>query len=258
MSFPYPPRDFAQKISLPPKRLEHCVRMIPKLLVRDWVKSGQSVFIRPLAPSERLDPLLQDAFSACAVYMGRNETNLPVVNGIVRDICSKVLTIDTAASFGMELARLQALVMLHTLFLFEPSDTDVRTAAEHCMEVVRAEVLRIQRKVLEVPEDLVGTSKYSQWLLVEEVQRTILAATLAESIYMMKTQGACETVAFLSMLPITVAGKLWRARSEVEWLKLAEVTPLTVLPYGEAVGWWSQDARARYPRWVAVSPLRHL
>jgi hypothetical protein len=58
----------------------------------------------------------------------------------------------------------------------------------------------------------------------------------------MKTQGVCQTVAFLSMLPITVAGKLWRTNSEAEWLRLAEVTPLTVLPYGEAVGWWREEA----------------
>lgn len=216
--------------------------MITKLLVRDWIESGCSVFIRSPAPSRCLHPLLQDAYSACAVYMGRNEKNQSVVNGIVRDICSKLIEYETTANFETELARLQALVMVHTLLLFEPSDTEVRVAAEHCMHTVRAEVLRIQRRVLEVPQDLLGTSEYSRWLLVEEVQRTVLAATLAESIYTIKTEGVCQTVAFLSMLPITVAGKLWRARSEAEWLELVEATPLTSLPYGEAVVGWREEA----------------
>ena len=241
-ALPYPPRDFAQSISLPRARLDYCVRMIPKLLVRDWIESGKSCFIRSRAAAQHLASSLQDAYSGCAVYMGRNEKNGAIINGVVRDVCSKVLELDTADSFEMELAKLQALVMLHTLLLFEPSDSEVRVAAEQCMAMVRAEVLRIQRRVLEVPEDLLGTSKYHQWLLVEEVQRTVLAATLAENIYTMKSQGVCQTVAFLSMLPITVAGKLWRAPSEAEWAELAEVTPLTVLPYGEAVGWWREEA----------------
>jgi hypothetical protein len=139
-----------------------------------------------------------------------------------------------------ELANVQASLLLHVIQLFD-GDIECRRTAESNMDVLRSKVLHLQRRAAdEMSHDISAT--YTQWVFVESVRRTILTATLAEGIFVNLKEGVCTTVPFLSMLPITVAGSLWNTTSESDWKKLRKTVPLTVLPYGEAVGWWREEA----------------
>ena len=260
-SLSYPPRDFALTIRLPPSRLRYCARMIRKFFVSDWVEFAQTPFIKPLSPGLNLPPPLQEAYSACAVYISRSENNRPVIGRIVVDTYSNLLHQNADCGLEMELATVQATLLLHIVSLFD-DDVEFHTSAEKRMDTVRAKVLHLQRTASKTSEQCSEASQYREWFILESIRRTILAATFIEGIYTNITQGFCQTVAFLSILQITVAGKLWRAGSEAEWSSLSKVTPHTVLPYGEAVGWWREEAVERkldglqQLLWVACKGLR--
>lgn len=204
-------------------------------------KNLRTFFIRPMPHQERLPTPLQNAYIACTVHVSRTDNNSEVVRHILLDTYTGLMSATKDSKFEAELATIQAALLLHILLLFD-GDIQYRSVAESYLDALRDKVLRLQRRGPdEIPEN-VTSSPYAKWLFMENVRRTILASTFVECVYMNSRDGIANTVPFLSMLPITVSGRLWRAPSESEWTKQSKAVPLTVLPYGEALGWWSEDA----------------
>jgi hypothetical protein len=197
-----------------------------------------TAFIRSPQP---LPSTLRDAFCACAMYASQTSHNLPVIRQVLSEVSTSLMVDVMYLSFEEELANVQASLLLQIIQLFD-GDEQYRSVGECYIDAFRQKVLHLQRREAEELSPDLKAKAYERWLFMENVRRTILTATLVEGVYTNVKEGVCKTVPFLSMLPITVSGKLWEARSEKEWAALRKVVPLTVLPYGEAVGWWREEA----------------
>lgn len=237
----YPPSDFAAEVSLPPARLRYCAQELASW-IQDMVKKVQTPFMKAIVPHDHLPDPLREAFNACAAYTCKTEANGPLVRTMVSQCYIRLLSRAAHADLEIELATVQAVLMLHILSLFE-SDVQYHRLAEAQMGALRSKVLHLQRRSLQELPDQSTAAGYSEWLLMENVRRTVLASTLAESIYIILKDGVCKTVPFLSMQPITINGRFWMASSETEWYRLSSTSPLIVLPYGEAVDMWREEAQ---------------
>ena len=190
---------------------------------------------------DQLPQPLEEAYIACTVYISRTDDNSQAVRRIVLNTYLSLMSVEKSPAFDEELANIQAAVLLHILLLFD-GDIQYRSVAESHIDGLREKVLRLQRREAEEVPEHIQASSYARWVFMENVRRTIVCSTFVECIYTNSRDGSCNTVPFLSMLPITVAGRLWRASSEAGWKRLSDIVPLTVLPYGEALGWWREEA----------------
>lgn len=237
---PYPSRDFAASTSLPPARLSYCARLLLNC-VREVVTEVETSFIkRKSAYKERPEPF-KDAYCACAVYTCRTDSNDMIVQEVVLETYARLMLTPPTQNLTNDMAGLQAVLLLHILLLFD-GDIRFRSKAESQMDMIRDKVLRLQRLAGSESVDGQELASYDRWILMESVRRTIMMATLVECIYMNLKDGFTNTASFLAMLPITVSGALWRARSESEWRFVSTRVPMTILPYGEALKFWTEEA----------------
>lgn len=209
--------------------------------VGEIVNDVQTSFIKRPSANQKWPKTLRDVYSACAVHSCRTDNNDVLVRELVLESYTRMMLSEDTQTVADDLARVQAVLLLHILLLFD-GDIQFRSRAESQMDVIRSKVLSLQRLAEDDTCDGQERESYERWILMESVRRTILMATIVECIYMMLKEGSTRTVTFLSMLPITVSGGLWRARSEAEWRSVSSRVPLTVLPYGEALGFWKEEA----------------
>ncbi|KAK5167525.1 uncharacterized protein LTR77_007224 [Saxophila tyrrhenica] len=247
----YPPQDFAQEVRLPPQRLTYCATKLQESTV-EMAKGVETFFIKPMSSRTQLPRPLQDAFVACSLHLSTTDSNSHFVRHVLLETYSAYLSAEEDLDFEAELAKVQAAVLLHIPLLFD-GDIRYRSLAESYIDTLREKVLHLQRRdAAEMPEHI-RSSRYARWLFMESVRRTIITSTFVECIYVNLRDGVSNTVPFLAMLPLTVAGRLWRANSEEEWERLSKVVPLTILPYGEALGWWRDEALQH-----SLDTLQHL
>jgi len=236
----YPPRDFAQPICLPAKRLAYCVKKLRHSAV-EMTNDVQNFFIKPMPHREQLPQSLETAYIACTLYSSTTENNAHIVRGIVMDTYLNLVCDKDDVDLEAELAKIQATLLLHILLLSD-GDIQYRSLADRNVDHLRDIILRLQRRDATEMLDHIKASTYARWLFLENIRRTILTSTFVECIYMNLRDGICMTVPFLSMLPITVEAALWAAKSERDWKKATHIDPPNVLPYGEALARWEKDA----------------
>lgn len=206
------------------------------------VEHGQTLFVKAAARTDPVPTPLRDAYAACAIYCCRSTRNMQLVRSSVIETYRRLLAAGSAVSIELELARVQAILLLHIALLFD-GDVELRREAERGVSQLRVRVLRLQRSSSAAKIfDTHKPASYRQWILMESIRRTILASTFVESIYLGMTEGVCTTVPFLSLLPITVSGDLWAAKSERGWQEALDVVPSQTMPYGEVVDSWAEQA----------------
>ena len=203
------------------------------------VKHAQTLFIKTSPTGGPLARPLSSAYSACAAYYCRTEHNTHVVKPLVMERYRKLRLTASSPSIETELANIQAILLLHILQLFD-GDLELRAEAEGGLDTLRDRILHLQWRAGSEVLNSSQPPSYEAWLLAESIRRTILTYVFAEAIYLILKEGSCRTVPFMSLLPITVSGRLWAASSEIEWKKTLKLVPLQTMPYGEAVDWWKE------------------
>lgn len=236
---PFPPHSISQLVSIPAVRLIYCARKLKDCPIA-MVKHSHTLFIRTSPTAGPLIQPLTSAYAACATYSCRTQDNMHIVKPLVMDTYRQLLLKQVSPSIEVELANIQALLLLHIIQLFD-GEVDFRVEAESGLDTVRERVLCLQRRA---GEDMLNSSEpasYEDWVLVESIRRTILTAVFVEAIFLSVRDGGCRTVPFMSLLPITASGRLWAATSETEWNKALTLVPMQTKPYGEVVERWSEE-----------------
>lgn len=235
---PFPPRDMSQSVILPALRLMYCARKL-KDCPMSMVKQSQTLFIRSSPTAGPLTQPLSSAYAACATYCCRTQDNMHIVKPLIMDTYRQLLLTQVSESIEVELANIQAVLLLHIVQLFD-GDTDLRKEAEDGLDKIRDRVLHLQRRAGTGIMNSAAAS-YETWVLAESIRRTILTSVFAEAIFLSVRDGGCRTVPFMSLLPITVSGRLWAAKSESEWKKGLDLVPSQTMAYGEAIDWWKES-----------------
>lgn len=223
---------------LPPVRLAYCVRKVRDCPVY-MVKHSQTLFIRSPPTAGPLAQPLSNAYSACASYCCRTEQNMHIIKPLVTNTYRQLCDTAVSPSVSAELENVQALLLLHIVQLFD-GDVDFRMEAEGSLDKFRERVLRLQRRAGSEVLNSSASSSYEDWVLAESIRRTIITSVFAEAIYLSVREGGCRTVPFMSLLPLTVSGRLWTATSENEWSQALTLVPVQTIPYGEAIDWWKE------------------
>ena len=231
-------RYLSQSVRLPKDRLIYCVKRLRECPVQ-MVRDGHTLFVRQSASAEALVPPLQEACTACAVYCCRTPDNAEIVRMLVTRKYHELIHSSSGNSLDVEVAQVQAIVLFHIIHLFDGNEK-LRSEGERCLDNVRARILRLQRHA---ELELLDETQYSEWVLAENIRRTILAATFVESIYLSLREGVCTTLPFMSLLPIAVPGGLWMSKDEHTWREALESTGGPTVSYGEAVEVWSKPTQ---------------
>jgi hypothetical protein len=234
----YATKHLSQSVRLPRERLVFCAARL-KQCPGQMVAYGQTLFVKRHARADELAQPLRESFAACAVYCCRNHDNASLARSLISKKYHELLSLPLVESIDLELAQTQAILLLHIIHLFDGNDA-LRAEGECHLDWLRGRILRLQRRA--EMQEIDGIS-YSAWVLIESIRRTILAATFIESIYLSLREGICTTLPFMSLLPITVSGRLWETKSEDEWHELRELVNAKATSYLEAVELWSDPMR---------------
>ena len=217
--------------------LIYCVRQIQSC-IPSLVTTSETPFIKQSTWTSTDFSPMQEAFSIAASYNCRNSQNEDMVHAVILKKSAEIFR-NEYWSFEEHLAAIQAMIILQIIQLFD-GDIRLRAVAENRRIVLQDQILRLQqRQDYEIPVE-VESSPWHKWVFLESVRRTVVAYWHVEAIYGALKNGFCDLVPLLATLPLAVNGKMWNAASELEWEGFSEKSRTTVLPYAEAMPFWSQ------------------
>lgn len=192
---------------------------------------------------------IDDAFLSCIAFTHRTRnTRSMFVNTWIRSFSKLVCKLSNDGSFEDRLANLQAVLLFQIMAYFGDQDT-LYEIAEKCSQRVDNAIQLLQDDLLDYGRSIIACdsmteySEYGRWLLLESARRTILAHLFVKAIHFHSRRGYCELVPRLAVLPLTIDGDLWNAKSEGEWhniLQSKHIGP-RIKPYFEAIDIWAAD-----------------
>ncbi|KAI1395277.1 hypothetical protein F4819DRAFT_505741 [Hypoxylon fuscum] len=161
---------------------------------------------------------LEEAFTVCAAYASRTVDTKNTVMNIIERKVNQLLSLDLSSmSIEAHLASLQALLILHTVQLWD-GDIRQRATAETHSYVLESWALELHMRVAEASRkrDDVSTT-WDLWITFESARRTAIMAMMAQGIYEMHKYGVCSYVPNMAEMPFTTIDGPWNAQTLSEW-----------------------------------------
>jgi hypothetical protein len=189
------------------------MKTYPTLLV----KSGKTPFIHPQASYPLIPPPLQDAISASALYLSKNERNEAMVWDIVSAKVTALMEPRASWSVAEHLACLQALVIYQIIRLFD-GDIRARADAENSEDMLEDWTNRLVLRT--GTNNSLGTvisNSWENWVFEEAVSRTIIVSRMVQAMFMVVKLGYCTLVDAVTEMSFMGQRALWNALTAVHW-----------------------------------------
>ncbi|KAK5079768.1 hypothetical protein LTR70_009183 [Exophiala xenobiotica] len=233
-------------VQIQPFNLNQLVRRIQSSIC-SMAEDAQTPFVKLLHHDEEtIDTFLDETLVVCAAYVNRTKHNITALNRtIARKYIKLMHTLSDYMSLDVMLHALQATILFEIMLLFD-EDASMRNLAGHHFTTIEAAMKDLQQRLSEelayptlYPGDD-STSRYSRWLMLENIRRLVIAHWIVKAAYTHLRDGYCTLVPVLVRLPLTRSGDLWTASTEDEWrLKTQEEqSKVAVVPYIEALDYW--------------------
>ncbi|KUJ17965.1 uncharacterized protein LY89DRAFT_668169 [Mollisia scopiformis] len=202
------------------------LRSYPTLLLT----TTRTPFIHPLLFSPTISSPLQDAISACSLYLAKNETNGAVVWEVISSMIAKLLQPMPNWAVAEHLSCVQSLVIFQIIRLFD-GDVRARGDAEEAEVVLNDWTDRLALRTGIVVEDQDNASfdagyviekSWESWVFEESVKRTVIVSRMVSAMYSVLKKGYCTYVEKVTELSFTAGKELWDAGSAVHWRLVME------------------------------------
>jgi Fungal Zn(2)-Cys(6) binuclear cluster domain len=189
------------------------MKQYPHLLVQN----GKAPFIHLQASYPLIPPALQDAISASALYLSKNEKNEAMVWDIVSAKVTALMEPRPSWSVAEHLSCLQALVIYQIIRLFD-GDIRARSDAESTEDILVDWTDRlVLRTGANTSQGTVISNTWENWVFEEVVSRTIIVSRMVQAMFMIVKQGFCTLVEAVTELSFTAQRALWHAPTAVHW-----------------------------------------
>ena len=191
----------------------HQLKTYPTLLV----KHGKTPFIHSQASYPLISPQLQDAISASALYLSKNEQNEAIVWDVISAKVAALMEVQASRSLAEHLTCLQALVIYQIIRLFD-GDIRARAEAEKSEDRLVDWTDRLSLRIgASTPLGPVLSTSWENWVFVEAVSRTIIISRMVQAMCMVVKQGYCTMVEAVTEMSFTRQKALWHAPTAVHW-----------------------------------------
>ncbi|KAE8449818.1 hypothetical protein EG329_007295 [Mollisiaceae sp. DMI_Dod_QoI] len=197
------------------------LRSFPRLLLM----TTRTPFIHPFLFSPTIPSPLQDAISACSLYVSRTETNEAVVWEIISSMVTKLLQLRASWSVAEHLSCVQALVIFQIIRLFD-GDVRARADGEDAESVLEewTDHLALRTDIIVEGQDnqlldarTLVEKGWESWVFEESVKRTVIVSRMVLAMYSVLKRGFCTYVEKVTELSFTARKGLWDANSAVHW-----------------------------------------
>lgn len=201
-----------------------------------FAKHRQTPFIHSRLYESDLPDAISDAFTVSAAYCTKNTETEDMVFRILETKSSQLAYRDYQhESIANLLAATQALMIFQTIQLFD-GNIRQRSIAERDIIHLKSMVEQLRVRSIELRSALT----WQAWIFGESLRRTVLLAYMIEDIFHMLQKGYCSNVPTLSVLPITIGGNLWEAKSDVSWQNKVVNGDLNIVLYNDFSSAWKK------------------
>ena len=203
-------------------RIRYCVRHLrtyPSLLLR----TGKNPFIHPQAYQPVMPQALQDAVSASALYLSKNEANESMVWEIIASKVTQLLEPRGSWSVAEHLTCLQALIIFQIIRLFD-EDIKQRSDAEQQEDILTSWTERLAQRTGAMSSTYSSSDSavergWDAWVFEEVVSRTIIISRMVQAMFSIQKQGFCTLVGAVTEMSFTAQRALWEAKSAMHFVK---------------------------------------
>ncbi|KAK2603830.1 hypothetical protein QQS21_003954 [Conoideocrella luteorostrata] len=187
-------------------------------------------FMHPRLWTGQLPKSVLAAFSASTAYVARNPSNKGWTVRLLVDAAREIHREgERAVSHADKLARVQALMILNTMRIFD-GDLGLRAAAEREVTVLLSwlKELRSVRHELEAEEGINGVNgfvregspkSWESWILLESIRRTILTSYALICLSMMLKSELPDEEIWNEDNSFTASRHLWEAASSADFFR---------------------------------------
>jgi hypothetical protein len=213
------------------------------------LSQGRTPFIHPSLYNEDV-PLpyaLEEAYSACALYLSRTDNTTPTILRIIERKNNALVATAGTWTIAEHLAALQAMCLFQIIRLFD-GDIRQRALADEQESLLLDWATKLQSRMQDQSSDFdscqtsglaPGTSltsngstdrtpnshttnippSWSSWVFAESVRRTLIVSWMINGVYAVVKQGFCYYSEVVTTLPFTASAQLWRATSAYHFEK---------------------------------------
>ncbi|KAJ4130697.1 hypothetical protein NW768_006235 [Fusarium equiseti] len=217
----------------PRSRVGYTVDAITNLY-RDFAKTRRLPFIHPRLYGSNLPKTLLAAFSAASAYSARTPENKGWVCKLIADMAKDIHREGECASTpGEKLARVQALVVLDSIRMFD-GDVTMRATSERELPQFMAWMFALKEieEELKFGDEPAATilkgpppQSWEAWLLAESIRRTIVMAFafVCVTSILKSNEPPCDIMA--PNFQFTASKYLWEADSSMAFFRAWQTKP---------------------------------
>ena len=241
VSYPNPfeclniPLEQASMNKMIPDSYEYCGTQL-KSFPEKFARSGSTPFIHGKLYQENIPSSIRRAFSTCAMYGGRNKSNIDMTYQVLDAEVSDLLqSISCQTSFEDLLAPVQALILYQIIRLFD-GDVRQRSFAEQHDSILAAWTDTLHLLLNQVSSSSLVSSaeekwSWKSWILMESARRTILMSFFLRGFYYGLRTGFCNNLSTMLDLPISTRAILWKLESPARWQLALKAAEPELIPY---------------------------
>ena len=203
-----------------------------KSLPNIFFQRGANCFLHRHLYEEHSPVIIQDAFSASALYAGRNMSNESLVwadiNRKTRDLVQN--SEPTFSTSRHLLASVQAMLIYQMIRLFDGNIRQrVDAEADEIVLLGWTEQLMARLQPLNSPSSgslsseisfpagITNSTQWHDWIFHESMRRTVLVVYMLQGIYQFLKFGSDNVSGKVDRLSFTGQSALWNASSQYQW-----------------------------------------
>ena len=231
-------------VEMVPDCFEYCSTHI-KSYPGMFAHCGSTPFIHGRLYQENMPSSMRHAFSTCAMYIGKTNSNTAITfRALDAEVSELLQTNSSLLSFEDSLAHVQVLILYQIIRLFD-GDIRQRALAEQHNPILAAWtdtlLSHLKRQCSPFsPCSPAEKSEWTSWILMESARRTVVMSLFLRGFYHALKTGFCSTIPAMVDLPVSTRAVLWELQSPARWQLALKAAEPELIPYKDLSPKWEE------------------